>query len=357
LNSIWATSSLMSNLAVSPGEVSIDDKVAFLRSPETYGNRVERVEVVETHTSWVFLAGNRVYKLKKPLRLDFVDFSSVESRRQNCERSVQLNRRLAGDVYIRTVPLTRESNTRLELDGGGKVVDWLVEMRRLPINRMLDTVIGNRIATPDDIRRVTERLDLFYKEAAPVAMAPAAYVAKFAENIQENHAVLTRSEYGLPLELVLRLTETQQRFVQHHTHLLAKPARDHHIVEGHGDLRPEHVCLVDPPVIIDCLEFNWAFRVLDPVDELAYLALECERLGAPWIGNQVLQDYAKTARHSPPEALVSFYGLFRACVRAKLALWHVADPLVRGRSKWLQRAREYLEIAERKVPKTLHSGG
>lgn len=336
-----------------PDEVSTEQKVSFLQRPDAYGPSVSRVDVIETHMSWVFLTERRVYKLKKPLRSAFMDLRSVASRRQNCRRSIRLNRRLAGDVYIGALPLTRKPQRKLELGGEGEVVDWLVKMRRLPAHRMLDAAIETRSVTREDIRKVSERLLAFYAARKPISIPPARYLESFSQDIRNTDAVLSDPRHGLPLQLVRRLTGVQHQFVERCAEVLARRARDRHIVEAHGDLRPEHVCLIAPPVIIDCLEFNRSLRLLDPADELAYLALECERLGEPGLGKQLLQDYQQRSAQTLPENLFSFYALFRACLRAKIAVWHLDDPSVSDRHKWIQRAREYLHIAQRKASTAL----
>ncbi|MBI3915832.1 MAG: hypothetical protein HY322_02345 [Betaproteobacteria bacterium] len=133
-------------------EFPITEKVAFLRRPEAYAPAPHRVDVVETHMSWVFLADALVYKLKKPVRYEFLDFSTLEARRLNCQREVELNRRLAPDVYRGTVPLTLRSDGSLRLGGPGTTIEWLVEMRRLPADRMLDAAIRSHSVEPADVR-------------------------------------------------------------------------------------------------------------------------------------------------------------------------------------------------------------
>jgi aminoglycoside phosphotransferase family enzyme len=119
------------------------------------------------------------------------------------------------------------------------------------------------------------------------------------------------------------------------------------IVEGHGDLRPEHVCLAAEPIFIDCLEFNRDLRIVDPADELGYLAMECEFLGAGHIGNTLFATYRACTGDAVDDSLIGFYQAHRALLRAKLAAWHLEDHLTdHGRAKWLARAREYARLAE-----------
>lgn len=330
-----------------PAEPSLEQKVGSLRTPEAYPAPRRPIDVIETHMSWVFLAGERVYKLKKPVRYAFLDFSTLEARRLNCEREVQLNRRLAADVYYGSVPLVAKNDGALQIDGRGRIVDWLVAMRRLPADRMLDAAIRADRVSADDIRRLAGVLVAFYRQSAPVELDAAAYRARFEADIRGNRAELLAPQYALSAEQVERISAAQSRFLETRSAVLEERARGRKIVDAHGDLRPEHICLTDEPRIIDCLEFNRAFRLLDPVDELAYLAMECERLGAPAVGEAVLRHYLDATGDTPPDALVWFYKTFRACLRAKIAIWHIADHEVREIEKWRGRASDYLAVAER----------
>ncbi len=330
--------------------IPIDVKVEALRQPAIYPHCPDRIEVKETHMSWVFLAGNLVFKLKKPIRSDFLNFSTLAARRWDSEREVRLNRRLAGDVYLGTVALKRRPDGGLALQGDGTVVDWLVQMRRLPAGRMLDAAIERGTVTEPELARFCRRMTAFYQfTAEPVATAPAGHLRRFAEDVRANADELGKAAFALPAPLREPPFAAQRAFLAERGGLLEQRARDGRIVEAHGDLRLEHVCLLETPVVIDCLEFNRGLRILDPVDELAYLGLECERLGAPEIGAQVLRQYCEATGDRVPGELVDFYKAFRACVRAKIALWHTEDDAVHDHDKWRGRARDYLEIAARHI--------
>jgi aminoglycoside phosphotransferase family enzyme len=328
-------------------EIGLREKVTFLRQAENYPFATGRVDVIETHMSWVFLTEKRVYKLKKPVRYSFLDFSTLEARREDSEGEVQLNRRLAGDTYIRAVALTREDNGDLKLGGKGKPVEWLVEMHRLPEELTLDTAIRKGTVATDDIDRISRVLNDFFQKQASLPVTGQEYRAMFTREMEESHNTLSRPEYGLPQERLQHVASAQREFLQRHGGMLEERASNGLVIEGHGDLRPEHVFLTEPPVVIDCLEFNRDFRLLDPVDELAYLGLECERLGATWIGERLLQNYFAESGDACPGELIRFYRLFRACLRAKIAVWHIDDHRIREVEKWRQRARDYLSIAER----------
>ena len=336
----------MVNILTCHRDASIDEKVAFLRRPETYPTRPARVEVIETHMSWVFLGDTLVYKLKKPVRYEFLDFSTLEARRLNCQREVELNRRLAPDVYRGAVPLTLRSDGSLYLGGPDHVVDWLVEMRRLPADRMLDAAIRAHSVEPADVRALTRVLTGFYRTATAVAFDAKDYRQRFSRDIRSNQAELRRPIFGLTAALIDGLAESQLQFIEIHGDLLEQRARNGKIVDAHGDLRPEHICLTPEPRIIDCLEFNRDFRLLDPVDELSYLAMECERLGGASVGAEILAQYSAATGDIVPPRLIGFYKTFRAFLRARIAIMHIADHDVNDVEKWRGRANDYLQLAE-----------
>jgi aminoglycoside phosphotransferase family enzyme/predicted kinase len=320
-------------------------KVAFLSRPENFPEPTLTVKPVETHMSWVFLTERYAYKLKKPVHFSYLDFRTEALRRHHCNEEVRLNQRLSDGVYLRTVPLMMDPEGGLSLGSGGFTIDWLVQMRRLPSNRMLDAMITNGTLREGDLNLLLAKLSRFYRESAAIAMTPSAYRARFSIAIAENQRELCRAAYELPRNLVEALCERQRAVLDSHAALLDRRVRTGRVIEAHGDLRPEHICLEPDPQIIDCLEFSRDFRLMDSADELAFLALECERLGAAEFRSTIFTTYAQVTGDSPPDGLVHFYQSSRACVRAKIAVWHLNDPVVRDPQKWLAHAREYLRLA------------
>lgn len=327
--------------------ISLEDKVAFLKSTQIYSEKTNSVEAIETHMSWVFLTEDYVYKLKKPVKADSLDYSTVLKREKNCHIEVRLNKRLAPDIYLGVVPIAVDKDGQLTLQDNGKVVDWLVKMRRLPFNCMLDYVIQNGTVKENDIITFTNVLTNFYIEAKKIKITSSDYCSRFEKGILENREILLSPQYNLSKSLIKSITTIQLDFITKHSERLAQRTKDNKIVEAHGDLRPEHICLLEKPAIIDCLEFSRELRILDPIDELSFLALECERLGSSFIGKRVLEIYSKNANDMPPVNLIHFYKSYRACVRAKLAIWHLRDDQVLDHAKWVHRANEYLNLADK----------
>ena len=327
--------------------VTLAEKVAFLRRPDAYPDAPAHVDAVETHMSWVFLTERFAHKLKKPVRYEFLDFRSLEARRRSCHDEVRLNRRLAPKVYIAAVPLVLGDDGALHVDGEGETVDWLVRMHRLPSERMLDRAIQSGTASSDDLQGVARLLADFFTNAVRVAVSPAGFRGRLAETIAQNRQELESPEFELPAVAVGMMCDTLANMLMDDAPLFDRRVRDGCVVEGHGDLRPEHVHLGAEPAVIDCLEFNRDFRILDWADELAYLAMECERLGSPDAGTEILETCCRELDDGPPPALIDFYKAHRALLRARLAILHLRDEDIRDPEKWRPRTMEYLKLAER----------
>lgn len=330
----------------SAARVNFDRKVEFLRDPGSYPEACSHVDVVETHMAYVFLTDNHAYKLKKPVSYEFLDFRTLASRHRYCDLEVRLNRSLAKEVYLGVVGLSMTAAGDLRLNGGGRAIDWLVKMRRLPADRMLDVAIAEGTVSDDDLSSVIEVLARFYEDAPLANVAPGWYTERVVTGLGDDLKELCRGPFGLDTLRIGRVGAAQMSFLHREARLVGQRAHDGHVVEGHGDLRPEHICLLAEPVIIDRVEFNDEFRVVDAADELAFLALECERLGAPELGHRFVDTYRRVADDDVPANLVDFYMSSRAILRAKLAAWHAEDPEVDDHAAWLETANRYLSLAQ-----------
>lgn len=324
---------------------SIDAKVAALRRPQAYPDGPNTVEVIETHMSWVFLAGALAYKLKKPVRYGRLDFRALQARRFYGMEELRLNRRLAEWVYLDVVPLKQRSDGMLNIDADGTIVDWLVKMRRLPAHLMLDRMLQDGTASAGHLRGIAEQLALFYRRLAPAPITGPQYLARLNAEIDECERELCDSAFHLEPDPVRALCRRFKAILQQRPALFQERVASGRIVEGHGDLRPEHVYLGTPAAIIDSLEFSTELRTLDSIDEVAFLALECERLGSPALGAALLESYRIESGDPACESLIHFYESLRACIRAKITLWHLREARYQGEPKWAARALQYLALA------------
>lgn len=319
--------------------------VALLSRPEAYSEGTESVSVVQTHISWVFLTDRHAYKLKKPLRTEYLDFTTLEARRLDCLAEVRLNRRLARDVYLGVVPLGADPSGAVHLGGAGRPVDWLVKMRRLPADRSLDCVLARGPVPPGELAPAARLLAGFYRNAPAQSLPPRAYRERLERDVEADLRGLAATENG-PGDTTSDIAVALWWFFERDGDLLEARAAAGRILDGHGDLRPEHVYLGPEPAIIDCVEYDRALRMLDPLEELASLAMECERLRAdPAVAGTFLECYADADAEQPASALLDFYACRRALLRARLTWLHAREPAPRTPAYWIETAKGYLALA------------
>ncbi|WP_244514801.1 hypothetical protein [Ensifer sp. LCM 4579] len=324
-------------------------KVQFLADPASYPDPPGRIMAKETHMSWVFIADRWVLKLKKPVKRAYLDFSTIAAREFYCNEELRLNRRLAQDTYLAVRPLYCSEDGYLTFKQAERVADWLVEMRRLPTDEMLDARIGASRIAPDEIAGIADRLAHFYRDRTPEIAGGPAYIRHLLEEHEINREMLLRPEFDLATAGIEPLIAWVGAGLSDMRSLIEARIAQGRIVEGHGDLRPEHVCLIDPPQVIDCLEFNRAMRIIDPYDEMNYLGLECEVLGAGWITPLLLSALDKVLGERPDDRLIALYGGFRALLRARLCLVHLLEHPVRKPEKWRPLALAYLNAARQRM--------
>nr|WP_295828667.1 hypothetical protein [uncultured Azospirillum sp.] len=326
-------------------------KVQFLQRPDAYFDRPGQVEAIETRLSWVFLTEGHAYKLKKPRRLPEVNLSTVALRHANCLTEIRLNRRLSPMVYHAALCLALRPDGGLSLcerpGPADRVVDWVVWMQRLPIDRRMDELIGSNSLQTSDVRNLGITLSRFYRFSRSVPMPADRYLGRFAQDVEKNQIAARTT---LPEGMADRANKAaiwQRGFLKTQRGLLRKRAEGRRIIEAHGDLRPEHIFFTVPLQIIDCLEFDRALRLLDPVDELSYLGLECDRLGEGWIASHLLKIYEARSGDRADPHLVAFYRSVRACIRIRLAAHRLADATAAQRRRWLERIDQYLTCIEK----------
>jgi aminoglycoside phosphotransferase family enzyme/predicted kinase len=301
--------------------------VSALLDPAAYAGPVERVELVETHISWVFLAGDRVYKVKKPVDLGFLDFTTLRRRRFYCEEEVRLNRRLAAATYLRVIPI-RDTPAGLRVGGGqGRALEVAVEMQRLPADRMLDRLVESRQARPELLRDIAATVARFHATAetgGPIDEMGRPDVVR--RNWDENFAQTSQVVPDLwPPEARRALQRYGEAFFGREALRLEARASQGHIRDCHGDLQAQHVCGVDPIQIFDCIEFNPRFRFGDTAGEIAFLAMDLERLDAPGLAVAFLNAYLEESGDYGAVPLLDFYRAYRALVRAKVLSFQVAE--------------------------------
>ena len=273
----------------------------------------------ETHVSLLGFTNDRVWKCKKAVRLPFVDLSTLERRRENCEREVALNRRLAPDVYLGVVPLV--------VDGG--TVDYLVEMRRLPDDRRLSALVGHDArAGGECVDAIADLLVRFHAGArtggdVDRSATPSSLEALWKRSIEE---VRASSQRPLDDEIVDGIERDALGYLSGRSPLFRERIAEHRIRDGHGDLLADDVfCLSGGPRLLDCLEFDDRLRYGDVLGDVAFLAMDLERLSRGDLAARLLERYRMESGDRWPASLEHFYIAYRALVRAKVAVLRVSD--------------------------------
>src|SRR5262249_12939060 len=325
---------------------------------------------LQTHISHVFLAGPYVYKLKKEVRFPFLDASTPARRRALCEDECRLNGRLAAPVYLGVRPITREADGRLALDGTGPAVDHVVWMRRLPAGRMLDRLVEDGAADAAPLARLAALLADFHARAT-TGPSVAAHASPLAlRRTWTDVLALAAPLVGGPLPRASHaiLADFGPDFIARNSALLANRQTADRIREGHGDLRAEHVCLLDAPVpaiaplpplcpgiyVIDCVEFSLALRCADVASDVAFLAMDLARLGRPELAAAFVDAYVEASREGELSALLPFHCAYRACVRGAVDGLRAAESEVEPaeRARAADRASRYFTLALRHAWRT-----
>ena len=309
-------------------------------------------ELRETHISQVFLAADVVYKCKKPVALGFLDFSTLELRKRFCDAELALNQRLAPSVYRGVVPITRDADGVHRIGGGGPVVEWAVQMRRLPERdaadrRLLDGRLGRA-----ELGHLAERLARFHAGArCDEHTSHYGELAVIAGNVRENFAQTqaNATQFLSPAELA-SFERWQHAFLRDRAPLFTARRAAGRIRDGHGDLRLEHCYLGDDGSIeiIDCIEFNERFRFGDVCSDVAFLAMDLEWHGRGDLGEAFLAAYARATQDYDLYGVVDFYESYRAHVRAKVWGLLAGEQAVPAelRARAAAQARKYYLLAE-----------
>ncbi|ARA91878.1 hypothetical protein AWN76_000970 [Rhodothermaceae bacterium RA] len=324
--------------------------LAFLQDPASYPYSPDRIEIVQTHISYVALAPPYVYKVKKAVDLGFLDFSTRARRRHFCEEEVRVNRRLCPDLYLGVVAITQEADG-LRFEGPGPPVTYAVKMCYLPDDGFLHRRLRQGTLSQDDLARVVDTLADFYRQTPRPEVAEWGRIERLRINTDEN-AEQTRAVVGdlIAPPAYEALRWYNDWFYTHRARLLNERRVGGHLVDGHGDLRLEHIHLTPERVCIyDAIEFNERFRFLDVAADMAFLAMDLDVHGRPDLARFVVRRLAERRRDPALYDLVDFYKCYRAYVRGKVEMMRSREdevpPAEREASR--DRARQYFRQALR----------
>jgi len=320
-----------------------------LLKPQAYPHKPREVRVVQTQMSFVFLTGDYVYKVKKPVNLGYLDYTTLEKRRFFCHQEVDLNRRLCPNAYLAVVPIT-EDKGEIHIEGAGKVIEYAVKMRQLPQERMMDVLLPQGKVTKEMIARVAEKLAGFHQKAKTnPEIAAFGKLDTIHQNTDENFSQ-TEKYIGLSTSATTyeRIKSYTNDFIDSNGSLFDKRVNEGKIRDCHGDLHAAHICFTDDICIYDCIEFNDRFRYSDVASEIAFLAMDLDRYQQAELSQHFVNTYVALSQDNELLELLDFYKCYRAYVRGKVESFKLDDPYIPEdeKTRVLITAKRYFELAE-----------
>ena len=326
----------------------MDDLIKTLHKPEFYPHPVKEIRLIETHISWVFLTGDFVYKIKKPVNFGFLDFTTLERREFFCKEEVRLNRRLSPDIYLGVIPI-REREGNYSLGSGGKIIDFAVKMRELPQDTCLANLIERGKASSSLMEGIAYLMADFYNKAETNEE-----ISKYGEpervfiNIEENFSQ-TIPYIGLTIdkEVYDGLKEYSFNFLEKERERFFRRISEGKIRDGHGDFHCQNIYFYkDKIYVLDCIEFNKRFRYADVASDVAFFLMDLDFRGASSLGNQFLNKYLNITGDYGLLSVLEFYKIYRAYVRGKISSFELDMPLPEEkRAEIKRRARAYFDLA------------
>ena len=327
-----------------------DTLIKALQNPELFDHPVKDFRVIETHISQVLLTGDYAYKIKKPMDFGFLNFSTLERRKQFCEEELRLNSRLASELYLNVLPVTGTPE-QPRLGGEGEPFEYAIRMRQFDQDQLFDQRQERGDLTPELLTSVARQAALFHDSLQPVTDdkplgTPEAVYAAMQENFDQIRPLL--DDNALLTQLDALEAWTLSTFERHRELIASR--RAHGLVrECHGDLHLANITVFHGQVtVFDCIEFNEPFRFIDVINDLAFLLMDLESRNEPELANLVLNTYLEHRGDFEGLALLPLYKAYRAMVRAKIALFTMGNPNLSEseREGLMQRYRDYAQLAE-----------
>ncbi len=322
--------------------------VQALLDPQAYPDTPPRVEMVQTQMSFVFLTGNYVYKIKKPVNLGYLDYTSLDKRYLCCQKEVELNRRLCPDTYLGVPPITR-SKGKILIGGEGNPIEYAVKMRYLPQDRMLNVLLLNNRVSAEMLTGVAKKLAEFHQKAETSARIStfgdlAAIMTNTKENFDQTVKYIGKT---ISREAYNHIKIYTDNFIEGNGPIFRQRIAGGKIRDCHGDLHAAHICFTDGICIYDCIEFNDRFRYCDVASEIAFLAMDLDHYGRADLSRSFVDAYVGFSGDKGLTKLLDFYKCYRAYVRGKVESFKLDDPHIADEEKArvLAVAKRYFELA------------
>ncbi|WP_417519429.1 AAA family ATPase [Marinobacter sp.] len=331
-------------------ETSPGNLLLALQDPELYDHPVDGFQIIETHISQVILTGQYAYKIKKPMNFGFLDFSTLDRRKHFCEEELRLNRRLAEPLYLDVIPVTGTPDQPV-IGGEGEPFEYMLKMRQFRQNQLFDHMQETGVLEPELLSSLAQQVAGFHDSLEPIADekplgTPEAVYEAMQENFDQIRPMIDDGDLLSQLDNLEAWTQTT---FERHRDLIARRRADGLVRECHGDLHLANITVYEGKVtVFDCIEFNEPFRWIDVINDLAFLLMDLESRREPALANLVLNTYLEYRDDFEALPLLPLYKAYRALVRAKIALFTMANPSLSEEEKTslMQRYRDYAQLAE-----------
>jgi aminoglycoside phosphotransferase family enzyme len=321
--------------------------VEALMRPEAYDEDPGSIELVQTHISFVFLTKRFVYKVKKAVDFGFLDFTTLEKRRFFCEKELELNRRLCGDMYLEVVPINKSD--AIKIKGAGETVEYAVKMKRMPQERMMSRLLEENKVDERLVDRIAKVIAEFHSKAETNRRISefgslAIIGINWNENFEQTEEFVGKTISTGDFKLIRGRVGD---FMKKNVPLFKKRMAEGRVRDCHGDIHSGNIFATDRIYIFDAIEFNERFRYSDVAADVAFLAMDLDFRERPDLSNFFVERYVEYSGDQELMHLLPFYKCYRAYVRGKVTSFKLKDPNVEGeeKSSAMKEAKAYFKLA------------
>ncbi|MCL5950013.1 MAG: phosphotransferase [Candidatus Bathyarchaeota archaeon] len=321
--------------------------VDALLKPEAYPQDADKIELIQTHISFVFLTKNYVYKVKKSVNFGFLDFSTLEKRREFCEKELKLNQRLCPEIYLEVVPINKSN--AIKIKGSGETVEYALKMKRLPQERIMTVLLEENKVDKKTIDEIAQIVAQFHSKAQTSPEISEFGSLKIVKtNWDENFSQTTKYINQTIPQAEFQFLQTKiNNFLQQNLALFEGRIADKRIRDCHGDLHSGNIFITDKICIFDAIEFNDRFRYSDVAADVAFLAMDLDFQQRPDLANHFIERYLEYSKDQKLTQLLPFYKCYRAYVRGKVISFKLDDPNITAQEKAsaTKEAQAYFKLA------------
>jgi aminoglycoside phosphotransferase family enzyme len=321
--------------------------VEALMKPEAYDEEPGRIELTQTHISFVFLTRNFVYKVKKAVDLGFLDFTTLEKRRFFCEKELELNRRLCGEMYLEVVPINRSNIIKIK--GEGETVEYAVKMKRMPQEKMMSRLLEENKVNSKLIDEIAKIIAEFHSKAETNRRISefgslAIIETNWKENFEQTQEFVSKT---ISMKDFKFIRERIDDFMKRNVSFFEKRMAERRVRDCHGDIHSGNIFVTDRIYIFDAIEFNERFRYSDVASDIAFLAMDLDFKGRTDLSSFFVEKYVKYSGDQELTKLLPFYKCYRAYVRGKVISFKLQDPNVGSEEKGaaMKEAKAYFKLA------------